>query len=662
MRLRDWPLFLKILSLFILVLGGFVVFISAYYLPFFRDTLLEEKKGGSQLMVDLAVSAAGAYLKSEKSGDLTTTEARQQALRTLDALTYGEGEYFFVMDLNGVILSHPDEGLRNRNMTGTKDTSGKAFFQEMVDGAKKDGSGTVDYMWPKPGETKPVHKITAYRVIPEWGWIVATGVWVEDVDRLASQLATRVWLSTGIGAAGMALVVFLFTFVITRPIQKFLKQSKTLVAGDLTVDIKTERRDETGQMIHAVGAVVGKLTGVIDRVIPVAVRIDDSIGVLKTAVDRTVAGTEKQADRAGQISAAAEEMTQTVSDLARTSSSSASLSREAMQTALTGRQYAEQASTGVGKVNEAAGILVERIEQMNRSAKEISEVVGLIRGIAEQTNLIALNASIEASRAGHAGSRFSVIAEEVRKLARNAGDATGDVSRIVQSLQGDMSEIRQSVAAVNENLGSASGAIHSADSTLDRIVGNFKDVDHNISQIASAIEELSITSNDVAQNIAETMNISGDIEQMARKVKDEFNHLVEVAEDLRGSTVGIKTKVTESMILDLARTDHRLFIDKIEACMRGENDLQPEGITDHTQCRFGKWYFSDGQKKCGHLPVFKEIDTPHSLVHKYGREAVALYRSGRLEEARSVYIQAEDQSQEIIGLLEKLKAVYQTEC
>jgi methyl-accepting chemotaxis protein len=662
MRLRDWPLFLKILSLFILILGGFVVFIRSYYLPFFRDTLLEEKKAGSQLMVDLAVSAAGAFLKAEKSGDLTPAEARKQALQMLEALTYGQGEYFFVMDLNGVILSHADKSLLNRNMTATKDASGKLFIQEIVDGAKRSGSGTVDYMWPKPGETRPAPKITTYRVIPEWGWIVATGVWVEDVDRLASQLTGRIWAFTAVGASGMSLLVFFFTFAITRPIQKFLKQSKAVVAGDLTINLGTARRDETGQLIHAVGAIVDKLTGVIDRVIPVAVRIDDSIAVLKTAVDRTVEGTQKQADRAGQISAAAEEMTQTVADLARTSAASAGLSRAAMQTALTGRQYADQASSDVGRVNEAAGILVERIEQMNRSTKEITEVVGLIRGIAEQTNLIALNASIEASRAGHAGGRFSVIAEEVRKLARNAGDATGDVARIVQSLQADMAEIRQAVTVVKENLDSASAAIHNSDSTLDRIVSNFKDVDQNIAQIASAIEELSITSRDVAQNIAETMNIAGDIEQMARRVKEEFNHLVEVAEDLRGSTVGIKTRATESLILDLARTDHRLFMNKIEACLRGENDLQPEGITDHTQCRFGKWYFSDGQKKCGHLPVFKQIDGPHSLVHRYGREAVALYRSGRIEEARKMFLQAEDQSQEIIGLLEKLKTAYRTEC
>ncbi len=662
MRLRDWPLFLKILSLFAFVLGGFVLFISFYYLPYLRQTLLEEKKAGSRVMVDLALSAVSPFIQGDKAGQMDSAEARRQALEILGDLHYGDGEYFFVMNTDGVILSHPDPSLRNRNMLGTTDEAGKPFFQEMIDGARIRGSGTVDYLWPKPGETEALPKITAYRFIPEWGWIVATGVWVHDIDRHADRLASHVWWLTGLGSAGMALVTFLFSYAITRPMRKFLAQSKTLVSGDLTVRIDTRRRDETGRMIQAIGAVVGRLTNVIDRVIPVAVRIDDSIGVLKTAVDRTVAGTEQQAERAGQISAAAEEMTHTVSELARTSSASATLSREAMQTALSGRQYAAQASSGVGKVNEAAQVLADRVEQMSRSTKKISEVVGLIRGIAEQTNLIALNASIEASRAGHTGSRFSVIAEEVRKLARSTGEATGDVAGIVQSLQGDMAEIREAVATVQEDLGAASGAIHSADSTLDRIVGNFKDVDQNISQIASAIEEFSITSNDVAQNIAETMNISGDIEQMARKVKEEFNRLVDVAEELRGTTMGIRTEATERMILDLARTDHRLFIDRIDSCLKGENDLKPEDIADHTQCRFGQWYFREGKEKCGHLPVFKELDAPHTLVHRYGREAVTLYRSGKVDEAKAVYAQAEQQSQAIIELLEKLKPVYQTEC
>ncbi|MBW7856717.1 MAG: cache domain-containing protein [Leptonema sp. (in: Bacteria)] len=660
-RFRDWPLFVKTILLSLIIIASFAFFISQYSLPFFRNILINEKRSSIEALVDVAVSSISLQLNREKLKELTFTEAQSEALKTISSLKYSNEEYFFVLDLNGAILWHPDEKLLHTNMESSKDVNGYAFIAAIIDGAKSQGHGSVDYFWPKPNTETPLLKITGYRLIPEWGWIIATGIWAEDIDDSVLSLSNTVWTYTIIGSLIAGVVVFIFSFFITLPIRSFLKKSRQLVDGDFTVSIETKRDDEIGKLIQSVVKIVNRLVSVVNQVIPVSVKIDESMVVLRSAVEHTVAGTEKQADRAGQISAASEEITQTVAEIARTATSSTTLSNEAMKTALAGRKYAELASSGVKQVNNAASILIDRIERMNQATRQIGEVVDLIRSVAEQTNLIALNASIEASRAGLAGSRFSVIAEEVRKLARNAGDATADVNRIVESVKSEMTEIREAMKAVDHNLESASGAIVSTDQTLDRIVGNFKEVDHNITQIAAAIEELSITSRDVAQNIAETMNISGDIKEMAQRVKTEFNRLVVVAEGLRESTGGIKTDVTQKMILDLAKTDHRLFIEKIDSCLSGESDLQPEDLANHRHCRFGKWYFSEGVEKCGHLQVFKDIDTPHNLVHKLGRDAVSLYRSGQKEQAIAAYMQAEDQSHNIISLIEELKKQYQTE-
>jgi len=145
------------------------------------------------------------------------------------------------------------------------------------------------------------------------------------------------------------------------------------------------------------------------------------------------------------------------------------------------------------------------------------------------------------------------------------------------------------------------------------------------------------------------------MEGMSGDVMHQVNVLTKIAEELRNSTADFKTKGGELMILDTAKSDHRIFVGKIASCLKGAAPLDPSKLPDHQNCRLGKWYFSEGKKMCGTLPSFKALDEPHAKIHAMAKDAVAACNAGDKARAEGLYRQLEDVSEEIVSLLDGIK-------
>lgn len=458
-----------------------------------------------------------------------------------------------------------------------------------------------------------------------------------------------------IGVATVAGLIFLIVKITLRPLNELINKVGQLSDGDLRVTIDNDREDELGALSEGMNRMVQSFNNIIDRILSSANEVVSTVDALRTTSEKTSEGAKNQTSQAHQIATAAEEMSQTITDIARNAQTASESSSEALDIAQSGKEVTEIAVETIGKVYNSTVELSSLIERLNKRSSEIGDIVTLIKEIADQTNLLALNAAIEAARAGEQGRGFAVVADEVRKLAEKTIKATVEISEKIKAVQSESEQTTSSMAEASGNVTKATGHVKNLSNVLQAIVDSVQKVRDEITQIATATEEQSSASEEVARNIEKTTAIAKEIEIATEDVMHQISSLTKIAEELRNSVAGFKTKGTELMILDLAKGDHRTWVNKISAHLRGDERLDPDKLADHTKCRFGRWYYGEGMQRCGGMKPFKEIEAYHDRVHSLGKEAVLSYNSGDKAKAERLFKEMEDTSHHIIRLLDEIK-------
>ena len=319
--------------------------------------------------------------------------------------------------------------------------------------------------------------------------------------------------------------------------------AESIANNDLTV--KVEPKSEEDVLGHSFKTMTTNLTGMVRQLQENATQLVSAATEISSASEQQSRGAADQAQQMNQVSAAVEEMSATIVESARNAGDASDASRGASDTATSGGQIVNETIQGMQKISDTVRTSAESIGKLAQSADQIGEIVSVIDDIADQTNLLALNAAIEAARAGEQGRGFAVVADEVRKLAERTGKATGEITDMIKGIQGDTDDAVMSMESGIQEIDTGRELADKAGNSLNEIVAMSQRVMDMIQQMATATEEQSSAAEQISKNIESVSTITKETAAGAEQSAAAAEELNRQAEGLQKMVGVFKVSDTE---------------------------------------------------------------------------------------------------------------------
>ncbi len=541
--LRNLAISKKLWLLTIVTTIGLIA-ITALALEEYHRDLMQEKLNQTQALAETAYSLIAEQHALTERGEIDLEQAQHRAMEDIKGLRYDETNYFWINDLDARIVMHPIKPqLDGKDMSTFEDPDGKRIFTEFAAVAKRDGEGAVPYLWPKPGSDEPVKKISYVKGFKPWGWVVGTGIYVDDVEKEFWSNAFK------LSAAALVVLAILLglAVAITRSIVRPLTETTAALddiamgEGDLTRRLDETGKDEIAKLSAAFNRFTSKIEQLIIKVSQTSSQLATAAEELSSTTAQTHQNVSQQQTETQQVATAVTEMAATVKEIAENAEGAADSARTADAEAQTGKAGVVEVTNAIGNLAGEMNAASDVINRLAQESDNIGTVLDVIRGIAEQTSLLALNAAIEAARAGDQGRGFAVVADEVRNLASRTQDATKEIQEMIEQLQAGT---RNAVDVIHRSSDTTQATVEKAQNaagSLDQIVSSVALISDRNTQIASASEEQSAVAQEIDHSVVQISQLTEHTFLASEQISQATAELSRLGETLQEMISHFKT-------------------------------------------------------------------------------------------------------------------------
>jgi methyl-accepting chemotaxis protein len=672
----------------------FLMFFLFWIIPNYRQTQYDAKMDELNRIVATSASMIHHYVDLVNTGELTLDEAQTSAISLLESARYDGENYFWINTLEPTMVMHPiqtkqvsPEWYSGRGLDKAVDDNGNKYIVELVQNIRlNDGEGFYEYQGIIPGvkDDQSVPIISHGIYIREWGWVVATAIPIEDIERQVSSFTRIIVVVISLIVSGTSFLAFLLTRSVTKPMaiitsrsqklavgniqsddsgkdkeQKIIQRSDELgeierafnnlmdyfremasVAeqisrGDLTIDVTPKSEDDVlgnafklmveqlrillqnvaenanhlnaasmqlAQVSEQAGQVTNQISATIQQVAQGTAQQSTSVNEtagsidqLVRAIDGVARGAQEQATAVTQSSQITAQMSVVIEQVAANARRSTQGANQAASTAKSGAGIVENNLNGMRIIKNKVSLSAGKVQEMGKRSDQIGMIVETIDDIASQTNLLALNAAIEAARAGEHGKGFAVVADEVRKLAERTASATKEVSKIIGEVQ---SSVIEAIEAMTESASEVDRGVDragAAGAALQEILNAVADVTNQVEEISAAAQEMQASSNElvaamdsvsaiVEENTAATEEMSAGSSEVSQSIENIASVSEEnsaAVEEVSASTEEMSAQVEEvsASAASLAEMAEALKAIVAQFKLAGSQDLTSNAIT-----------------------------------------------------------------------------------
>ncbi len=532
----------------------FLALLYGHFIPSTEEKLVEKRRQSIQEVVRAAISLLDHLEKEHQSGGLTLQEAQRSGMELLRHLRYEEDNrnYLFVADLSGKMLVHPfAPQLEGKDTMGLTDPQGRYYVKEMITLARQQGFGYVDYAWAYYGDhDRVVPKIGYVQSFAPWGWVVGTGIYIDDIEAEISRLERAISAVVAVSFTIVTIAIILISNRIVRPIQQLRNATQVVATGDLQNHVQVKASDEILDLAHDFNALIDSMRDVLSTITRHSMELATSTEEMSATLSTFSSQAQAQSASTEEIAAAAEELSAGMDNLMQSTVNQTESVQSLIQTV---RGLSESIHGMAGQVVEAqqetdkiTGLaregedslhrLNESMQQVLQSSNSVTGIVQIINEISDRINLLSLNAAIEAARAGDSGRGFAVVAEEVGKLAERTSSSIREISELVevnnQQLRDGIEQLQSTTRFITDiltGIGSMSGRMNNLKDTMT-------DQNQENEAVQARLHDVSTRSDEIKGVIEEHKNTVAEIAQSVSSINDSIQSIVSAAEEMTANS------------------------------------------------------------------------------------------------------------------------------